>query len=185
MRRPEPACGPWGWPPRLFLRTVSKVVGSEVVNDTVGFFTAFEGMEQGFRDRAQEVLTLLSRPGTAFVLVTTPRPARRRRSHVLRSSSSQESKIDVDALVVNRMYPTFAGGDPRAGGHAEPGAGARLLDNLEDLSRVAAGKKPPWPGCTAQVPAPVVRVPYLDTDVHDLDGLAEVSRALFGPDRAS
>src|SRR6202022_4055239 len=58
---------------QTFLRTVSKVVGSEVVKDAVDFFTAFEGMEQGFRTRAQRVLELLSEPETAFVLVAAPR----------------------------------------------------------------------------------------------------------------
>ena len=37
---------------QLLLRTISRVVGGEVVRDAVAFFTAFEGMEQGFRDRA-------------------------------------------------------------------------------------------------------------------------------------
>ena len=53
---------------QAFLRTVAKVVGSDVVNDAVAFFTAFEGMEQGFRERAQRVLELLSEPVTALVL---------------------------------------------------------------------------------------------------------------------
>ena len=54
-------------------RTVAKVVGAEVVGDAVAFFQAFEGMEEGFRDRAQRVLDLLSEPSTAFVLVASPR----------------------------------------------------------------------------------------------------------------
>ena len=37
-------------------------------------------------------------------------------------------------------------------------------------------------GLAARVaPAPVVRVPLLDDDVHDLDGLALVGRHLLGP----
>jgi len=28
------------------------VVGGDVVSDAIGFFSAFDGMEQGFRDRA-------------------------------------------------------------------------------------------------------------------------------------
>ena len=53
---------------QAFLRTVSKVVGGDVVRDAVTFFQAFDGMEQGFRDRAAEVLDLLSHESTAFVL---------------------------------------------------------------------------------------------------------------------
>src|SRR3954466_6770398 len=58
---------------QTFLRTVSRVVGSEVVDDIVAFFRAFEGMEAGFRERALAVEELLAAPGTAFVLLTSPR----------------------------------------------------------------------------------------------------------------
>jgi uncharacterized membrane protein len=37
---------------QAFLRTVAKVVGAEVIDDAIAFFQAFEGMEAGFRDRA-------------------------------------------------------------------------------------------------------------------------------------
>ena len=36
---------------QTFLRTVSKVVGGDVVDDAIAFFQAFEGMEEGFRER--------------------------------------------------------------------------------------------------------------------------------------
>ncbi|MGH9300651.1 MAG: ArsA family ATPase, partial [Acidimicrobiales bacterium] len=58
---------------QALLRTMSKVVGTEVVRDTIAFFQAFEGMEQGFRDRASLMLELLGQTDTAFVLVTSPR----------------------------------------------------------------------------------------------------------------
>ena len=58
---------------QTFLRTVAQVVGSEVIDDVVAFFRAFEGMEAGFRDRALAVEELLAAPDTAFVLVTSPR----------------------------------------------------------------------------------------------------------------
>ena len=58
---------------QTFLRTVARVVGSEVIDDVVAFFRAFEGMEDGFRERAIAVEQLLAEPTTAFVLVTSPR----------------------------------------------------------------------------------------------------------------
>src|SRR3546814_8432551 len=45
---------------QTFLRTVSRVVGAEVIDDAVAFFQAFEGMEEGFRERADAVVGLLS-----------------------------------------------------------------------------------------------------------------------------
>src|SRR5204863_4045185 len=58
---------------QAFVRTVSKVVGGEVINDAITFFSAFQGMEEGFKNRATVVLDLLSHPSTAFVLVASPR----------------------------------------------------------------------------------------------------------------
>src|SRR3546814_13838631 len=60
---------------QTFLRTVSRVVGAEVIDDAVAFFQAFEGMEEGFRERADAVVGLLSDAETAFVLVASPRRA--------------------------------------------------------------------------------------------------------------
>src|SRR6202030_1938097 len=48
---------------QTFLRTVARVVGSEVIEDVVA----------GFRARARVVGDLLGDPETAFVLVTSPR----------------------------------------------------------------------------------------------------------------
>jgi anion-transporting ArsA/GET3 family ATPase len=163
---------------QLFLRTISKVVGSEVVTDAVAFFEAFEGMEQGFRDRAQEVLVLLSAEVTGWVLVTTPR--REAVDEALYFAERlEESKISVDAVVVNRMYPVFA---PVAlpDGADVPGPLQALVRNLDDLSRVAAAEEAQVAVLTDRVRAPVVRVPYLETDVHDIEGLGEVGQALFG-----
>src|ERR1019366_4682286 len=78
------------------LRTISKVAGSEIVDDAMAFFRAFEGMEQGFRERARRVEELLADPGTAFVLLA-------------------ESSIPVSALAVNRLFPNFAAREPLAG----------------------------------------------------------------------
>src|SRR5690606_5034197 len=44
---------------QAFLRTVSKVVGGDVVEDAITFFQAFEGMEEGFKERARHVIELL------------------------------------------------------------------------------------------------------------------------------
>ena len=48
---------------QAFVRQVSKVVGAEVFDDAITFFQAFDGMEAGFKDRAEQVLELLDQPG--------------------------------------------------------------------------------------------------------------------------
>jgi anion-transporting ArsA/GET3 family ATPase len=168
---------------QAFLRTVSKVVGSEVVKDAVAFFTAFEGMEEGFRNRAQRVLQLLSEPGTRFILVTAPR--RDAIDEALYFAHRlQESSISVDALIVNRLHPRFGPvplvSVPDGPAGSEAAALAGLLANLRDLEEVARREEQYFEALAARVaPAPVARVPFLADDVHDLSGLDAIGAHLF------
>jgi anion-transporting ArsA/GET3 family ATPase len=171
---------------QAFLRTVSKVVGGDVVRDAIAFFTAFDGMERGFRDRAASTLALLSADVTAFVLVAAPRADVVAEATYF-AARLHEADIPVRALIVNRMHPRF--------GEATPGslrerarrfAGTDLGDlyaNLADFSLVASEEEAHLAGLTERVaPAPVLRVPFLSTDVHDLDGLGLVGAHLFPGD---
>jgi anion-transporting ArsA/GET3 family ATPase len=91
---------------QAFFRSVSKVIGVEVVEDLVLFFQAFEGMEEGFRERAQRVLQLLGEPGTAFVLVTSPgRDSVAEAGYFARRL--REAGLSVNGLVINRIHPQF------------------------------------------------------------------------------
>ncbi len=171
---------------QAFLKTVAKVVGSDVVKDAVDFFAAFEGMEQGFRERAQKVLELLSEPVTAFVLVAAPRRDAVDEAMYF-AGRLQESDIEVQALVVNRLHPRFG---PVPSVLTKPGTGAvspevapllALVKNLRDLEGIAEREERYLKSLTRQVaPAPVVRVPLLDDDVHDVAGLGQVGRYLLG-----
>ena len=165
---------------QAFLRTVGKVVGSDVVNDAIAFFTAFEGMEQGFRDRAQTVLDLLSEPETAFVVVAAPRREAIDEAMYF-AKRLQEARIAVEALVVNRLHPRYpavpAVLTAPADGATDPKTEAlrMLVGNLRDLDGIAEREERYLLSLTRQVaPAPVVHIPMLDDDVHDLDGLAQV-----------
>jgi anion-transporting ArsA/GET3 family ATPase len=168
---------------QAFLRTVSRVVGSDVVHDAVQFFNAFEGMEQGFRSRAQRVLELQTSPHTAFVLVATPRRDAVDEA-LFFAQRLQESSIEVDALVVNRVHPRFGPVPSVLTGTAPVGPGAEplaaLLTNLHDLEGIAAREERYFEALVRRVaPAPVARVPLLADDVHDLDGLHDIGTYLF------
>jgi len=171
---------------RTLLRMISRVVGSEVVQDVVAFFQAFEGMEEGFRDRAERVLHLLSDPATAFLLVTTPRADALDESRFF-AAKLEEAGIPVEALVVNRMHPRFGstGADTlrhqaASQSHAELAA---LYENLADFTQLAEVEEAHVAELSERVrPAPLVKVPFLPSDVHDLDGLAELGKYLFDTD---
>jgi anion-transporting ArsA/GET3 family ATPase len=141
-------------------------------------------MEQGFRERSQRVQALLGSGATAFVLVASPR------ADTIGEALHFAQRLDaqglaVQGLVVNRVHPHFDGGaaaeararSAEAGGAATP-LGA-LWSNLADFRAVAEREEDSLAVLAARVaPAPVVRVPLLEDDVHDLGGLATVASHL-------
>ena len=151
---------------QTFLRTVAKVVGGEVIDDAVAFFQAFEGMEEGFRERADAVLQLLSDDDTAFVLVASPRRDTIEEAQFF-AAKLAEADITVRALIVNRMHPTFGTGLAEATRErAATLDGHRPRRPLPQPGRLPARGRharrttsPAWPSAVA--PAPVVRVPFL------------------------
>lgn len=176
---------------QTFLRTVSKVVGGDVVDDAIAFFQAFEGMEEGFRQRAARVNELLAAPETAFVLVASPRRDTVEEAHYF-ADRLREAGISVDGLIVNRVHPSFglepgavtaavaAGTAKRAETLAGTAIGAAYR-NLADFQAVASREQAHLAGLAGAVaPAPVAWVPFLRSDVHDIAGMDEVADHVFG-----
>src|SRR5215211_1445952 len=169
---------------QAFVRSVSRLVGSEVLEDALRFFSAFEGMEAGFKERAAHVQALLSDPRTAYLLVASPR-----RDTVAEAAWFAErlrsSHLPVEALVVNRVHPRFGEGRAEADRQramtlAGTPLGA-LYSNLADFRTMADGEEGHLEGLAGAVaPARVLRVPFLPDDVHDVDTLEQVAGHLFG-----
>jgi anion-transporting ArsA/GET3 family ATPase len=158
-----------------FLRTVARIVSASVVDDAIEFFAAFDGMEEGFRGRAVAVHDLLIAEDTAFVLVTVPRNDTVDDAATFIETLA-EADIAVDAIVVNRVHPSF--GSDRLDGLAD-GPLAPFITVLHDSQTVAVGQDTVLATLTNELPAgAVVKIPFLDTDVHDLDGLASLAQWL-------
>ncbi|MHB1782212.1 MAG: ArsA family ATPase [Acidimicrobiales bacterium] len=195
---------------QLLLRTLAKVAGSEIVEDTIAFFQAFEGMEEGFRDRAARVERLLAEEATGFVVVAAPRRDSIDEARFFASRLAANGH-GLDVVVVNRVHPDFGtreergpgrsagrlagvgdGGTARSGGPPAPGslampgdvdAGAwkALSANLAEMDAVVARESSYIRSLTGITGgAPVVTVPILDDDVHDISGLEGVARHLAG-----
>jgi anion-transporting ArsA/GET3 family ATPase len=162
---------------QALLRTISKVAGAEIVQDAVGFFQAFEGMEDGFRSRASAVHELLADPATAYVLVTTARPDAITEAGFF-AEKLAERDVLVAALVVNRIAPSFGGEDTAP---TDPAPALDALEaNLATLDALADREEHAFAGLAAQVaPAPVGRIPLFGQDVHELLGLQRAADQLF------
>ena len=165
---------------QTMLRTLSKVAGADIVQDAITFFQAFEGMEEGFRVRAEHMRDLLGRDSTAFVLVTAPRDDTVEEARWF-ADRLEESGMTVNGLVVNRVFPHFA----QTPGLAPAPAGSALAvleANLRGYQAINAREEAAFAHLVVRLaPAPVARVPLLDIDVHDVAGLGAIAGHLFGP----
>jgi anion-transporting ArsA/GET3 family ATPase len=176
-----------------FLRTVGKVIGAEVLDDVVAFFRAFEGMEQGFRDRAARVAALLSASTTGFVLITSPRRDAIDEAEYF-AGRLRASHLEVTALVVNRVHPDFGVEGPVDGlraradelRHAAGDAARRLArryENLADYAALGQRERHQLADVGARIGATTVAyVASLAHDVVDFHALDAVAAQLFdGP----
>lgn len=163
-------------PVLVALRRVARVISPEVVDDTFAFIEAFSGMEDGFRERAAAVEALFAHRGTAFVVVTSAMAEAVDESRFF-ADRLGEADLPVRAVVVNRLQPRF--GDlhlvdvPHDPGRPE-------LEVLAALAALADEEEAELAPLLERCPdAAVARVPQLDHDVHDLDGIVEIGDLLL------
>ncbi len=86
----------------MLLRVIARVTGSQLLEAAREFFTAFEGMFEGFRERAARMDRLLRSEATSTVIVTSPEPHAISEARVLLASFAAEG-IPVGGLIVNRV----------------------------------------------------------------------------------
>jgi anion-transporting ArsA/GET3 family ATPase len=178
------------------LRAIGKVVGSDVLSDSVAFFQAFSGMETGFRERAIAVTALIRAPETSFVVVSSAHHDTIDEAVWFAEQLVEQgvggAGTGADLVVVNRMHPSFGEGSSldahrqaeAAAANPESEVLGRLWTNVGDLREAREREL----GVIAPVGAiagwdRVVTLPLLDRDVHDLEGLREIAGHLLCTDR--
>lgn len=178
-----------------FMKVAGKVTGMDLLNDLAEFFRNFEGMYEGFKERADQVLDLLQRPESQFVVVTSPQPPPLREARFFLDRLEQEG-LHLAGVVINRLTPEpqldtpvetlRAVGTRRATDKSDDEAVAAALRLLGDLAGLASRERRDVTAALhgRRVNARV-EVPMLNSDVHDLEGLGTVADALTAPDPAT
>ncbi len=177
-----------------FLKIADRVLGSQVLEDLSALMMDFQGLYEGFKERAEEVLKILSSDQTGFVVVTT-----------LEGPPLEEAGFFIDRLVderlpfsgvvANKVVPLeFAGSDASAvdrldvAGVADAASlpvertKAVLHDVrscLETFSTLARRDSRHLEELRRRSRAPVCHVPLLTHDVHDIEGLKELATYLL------
>ena len=170
-------------------KTLARFTGQEVLGDLGDFLQGFQGMYDGFKDRAAAVHALLSRPEVGFVLVTSPSPVAIEETLAFHERLHAES-MPIAALVANRVTPDLWPEDgPLPGaevlsdvlasaGAGDGGLAARLAGTLAEHQALAVAEARALGRLFAESEAPRAVVPRLETDVHDLAGLARLAERL-------
>jgi anion-transporting ArsA/GET3 family ATPase len=162
---------------------IRRATGVDMLQDLSEFFRSFGDMSEGFRERADRVNALLADSRTAFVLVTSPQWSAIEEA-VFFHHRLLDSGLPFAGAVVNRMHDLPAGGDAAVAGELEDLLGERLgrkvAGNLEDYRHLAERDRQNVARLRQKLGRkPLLRVPHLDDDIHDVAGLAQMNRHLF------
>jgi anion-transporting ArsA/GET3 family ATPase len=171
----------------VVLSILKRILGFDLLADLSEFFTAFSGMIDGFQDRAHRVNSLLRDDETAFVIVCGPQGEPIEEA-VFFHSKLMEANMNFAGAVVNRVRYRLGTKVPKLGSlreriEAETGdadLADRAARNLIEYDQLARRDEENVKRLRERLKGePVIRVPYLDTDVHDIDGLCEINHFLF------
>ena len=179
-------------PSSLVLRTLARFTGIDFLRDLAAFMLAFEGMYEGFKERAAEVKELLASSRTGFVLVTSPNPLTTQEALFFHRALEADG-IRTAAVVVNRVQrdPRRHGGPDNLPALQEALRLAQIKDEnnlsdrlcqtlteqaiLADLDRREVDRLR-----DTLRDVPLFTVPRLRKDVHDLAGLWQIGEYLGG-----
>jgi anion-transporting ArsA/GET3 family ATPase len=166
----------------IVFSVMQRATGIDLLKDLSDFFRSFGGMTEGFRERAERVNRLLCDHRSAFVLITSPRRDAIEEARYFHRRL-KESDFPFAGAVANRVH-TGTGVDGASdelrsrfgaklaakvaeAAEAEAALAERDRENLDELRR-RLGRKP------------LIEIPLLAGDVHDLDGLWRMEEHLFG-----
>jgi anion-transporting ArsA/GET3 family ATPase len=175
--------------PGLALGAIERLTGVTLLADISEFLGSFDGMYEGFQRRAEEVSRLLASAETTFLLVTVPLPEPISEADFF-WRALRERDLPFGGVVMNKVHPSYVGGArSRIRGRARRALGEagvpeatadRAAENLLQFQTLADRDRANIDHLEARLGAgAVVEVPLLEHDVHDLEGLAAVSRHLL------
>ncbi len=172
----------------FFTSALSKILGSQVLNDVGAFVAAIDSTFGGFRERADATYALLKDSHTAFIVIAAPE------ADAIREASFFVERLNTDGmplagLVLNRVTEVTLPGVTRE----QARAAAQSLEDGDPTSKVTAALLELHAQRVGQVErqneiaarftsahpgVKVTSVRALAQDVHDLAALREIGELL-------
>jgi len=168
---------------------ITRILGSQIINDVKTFVRAFEALFGGFRQRATATFQLLSSRHSTFLVVATPQHDALREAAYFVDRLSEED-MPISGMVINRVHTSALAISPeRALSLAEDLAGASTPLEVEALRRhanlmrlIATESHQMERFASARPGIAQTRVQSLPTDVTDLVTLRRVGALLADKD---
>ncbi len=182
-----------------FFTVADRVLGSQFLKEVSEFFSLFQTMAPGFRERAASVLRLLHDKRTTFVVVSTLEAAPVHEAEQFIGVLAAKG-YHLGAVVLNRVLPPFLldekaaatasrlekeADDVAAGISAGVGDQAQVSRVLTEVAEsflrfeVVAQREAEQRAELAVAPAVVASVPYFETDIYDLGGLLRLAERIW------
>jgi anion-transporting ArsA/GET3 family ATPase len=171
----------------VVISVLKRILGFDLLADLSEFFTAFSGMIDGFQDRAHRVSALLADEETCFVIVTGSQSESVEEA-VYFHSKLVENEMNFGGAIVNRVRYRLGTKIPKVKALTakletemeNPELAHEVAKNLCEYDVLAVRDEKNIKHLRAALgDEPVIRIPYLDTDVHDIAGLNQINEYLF------
>jgi anion-transporting ArsA/GET3 family ATPase len=181
----------------FIIKRLAKFVGSKFIDDLSVFFTEFNDILGGFRQRAEETFALLRQPRVGFLLVASPEPMAVREALAFHERLKSAGMPFV-GFVVNKVHASLPITHDRAqveaalaaqpsivalglSGTTRTMATQELLAAHTEIETLAAADRQAVTELFAAggSEATFVQVPLQREDVHDVDRLVALERFLL------
>ena len=147
---------------------VEKLVGVQLTRDVLDFFSAFQGVAEGYAKEAEKTIAVLRDPQTtSFTLVSTPFKARADAAWF--PEELKKRKFAVERLVVNRIWPGLQV-------EAESGASEEARDLVAWYHGVSAAHARAVEAVRSEYAAKIPHLVTLMELSNDVDGIAALYR---------
>jgi anion-transporting ArsA/GET3 family ATPase len=166
----------------MVFSVLTRATGIDLLDDLSAFFASFGSMTEGFRERAEKVNALLADSRSAFVLVTSPRA-----DAVEEAGWFHHRLLDAGlpfaGVVANRVRAAAPTGNPSAELAEllrDEALARKVMRTFEDERRLAAQDRRNLAALAKRLGRkPMIEIPHLEDDVHDLAGLRRMDEHLF------
>ena len=170
------------------LGALRRVTGVDLISDLTTFFGLLGDMTDDFSERARGVERMLKASTTAFLLVTSAQQAAIDEAIWFRRTLT-EGGLPFAGVIVNRVHHDILGeAEPKdlvsaLDAELPEDLAARVAENFFDYHRLAQRDAHNVTRLRDELGGqPLLLVPHLDDDVHDVAGLMRVHRYLFASD---